>query len=170
MLRLATLFALTAVLSVSSAPVNHVARQTVPQANLVDATKQIENIYAAAIGRESNDPTNPDQNQDVIGNMVQQWIPIASDLNGLIGYNNVIAIDVLADRACIAGAGELYTSGRMSRPQLTIHRLLGQGSVCDEVLAYAYALYVAQQNSYTYKTFAKLVGVSQSFSPHLSVY
>ena len=106
MLRVAALLALTAALSVSSAPVNHVPRQTVPQANLGDATKQIENAYASAIGRESNDPTNADQNQDVIGNMVQNWVPIASDLNEDIGYNNVIAIDVLADRACIAGAGK----------------------------------------------------------------
>lgn len=57
--------ALLAALSSSAVPLTLESRQTVPQANLSDATQQIENVYATAIGRDSNSPNEINvQNQD----------------------------------------------------------------------------------------------------------
>lgn len=74
---------------------------------------------------------------------VQQYVPTASILEQTVGVPNLEALDILADRLCIAGRQE--------------------GSICNELLAYAYAWYVAQQQGYTYGQVAALMGVSIPF-------
>lgn len=61
-------------------------------------------------------------------------------MKAVITPEAVNQIDILADRLCIAGAG--------------------QGSLCNELLAYAYAWGVAQQNGWTYGFVAESLGVS----------
>lgn len=74
------------------------------------------------------------------GDLVNEYIPFADTLKEAITAEKVNEIDILADRLCIAGSG--------------------QGSLCNELLAYAHAWYVAQQNGWTYEFVSRSLGVS----------
>jgi hypothetical protein len=74
------------------------------------------------------------------GRAFQNIVPIANTLDSTIGEPQVLAIDILADRLCIAGRN--------------------QGSLCSELIGYAYSWYVLQQNGKTYKELAQILGVS----------
>lgn len=110
-------------------------QQAVPdlpaQADLADASRQILSNVGAASGRY--------QNFNNYGTFLQTLVPVAKTLDSTIGADNVLAIDILADRLCIAGQG--------------------QGSLCNELIAYAYAWYRVQQYGKTYRELATILGV-----------
>lgn len=103
-----------------------------PQADLSTAEGKVKAVADEATGRRGagND----------IGDYVNSLVPIGATLDSLIGKKNVVAIDVLADRLCIAGHA--------------------QGSLCSEIIAYAYAWTIMQENGQTYKQMAAILGVS----------
>jgi hypothetical protein len=74
------------------------------------------------------------------GDLVNDYIPFADTLKSAITAEKVNEIDILADRLCIAGAN--------------------QGSLCNELIAYAHAIYVAQQKGWTYQFVSESLGVS----------
>jgi hypothetical protein len=76
----------------------------------------------------------------VIGDYINSKLPFADTVKQVIGADHTTQIDILADRLCIAGAN--------------------QGSTCNELLAYAHAWYVAQQNGWTFEFVAQSLGVS----------
>jgi hypothetical protein len=84
-------------------------------------------------------------NKDIYGEMINSYIPLSDTADAVIGADNVLAIDVLADRACIAAAD--------------------QGSLCNELLAYAYAFYAIQLQGKTGRELATILGVSVIITP-----
>jgi hypothetical protein len=84
-----------------------------------------------------------DSDLDHYGDLINQLVPVANTLNSAIGVDNVIALDVLADRLCIAAPD--------------------QGSLCNELLSYAYAWYAIQQKGKTWQQLAVILGVSRPF-------
>ena len=105
-------------------------------ADLTDLRNQVANTLDAAIQRGG-----AYDGSSGIATTLNDYIPVSASLDSTIGVNNLVALDVLADKACIAGRNE--------------------GSVCNEVLAYAYAWYVAQQDGFTYRQVAHALGVSR---------
>lgn len=105
------------------------------QADLRTASRQILDEAATFTGR-NNQYNN-------YGNYLQTVVPVANTLDQTITHDKVTEIDILADRLCIAGKG--------------------QGSLCNEIIGYAYAWYVAQQKGKTYQELATIVGVSHAF-------
>lgn len=103
-----------------------------PQVDLRTASRQVLNVAADWSGR-NNQYNN-------YGNFLQTVIPVVNTLDQTVGHDKITEIDILADRLCIAGKG--------------------QGSLCSEVIAYAYAWYVAQQQGKTYRELATILGVS----------
>ncbi|KAK4687909.1 hypothetical protein P7C73_g2206, partial [Tremellales sp. Uapishka_1] len=128
------LSALLALSPVYSAPLPAQVVPNLPaQADLTDAFAQVAKGIDTITGR---DPTYGNEND--YGMFLNTYVPIATTLNNVIGADNVLAIDVLADRACVAGPN--------------------QGSVCNELLSYAYAWYAFQQKSKTYEEAAAILG------------
>jgi hypothetical protein len=83
-------------------------------------------------------------NKNHYGELVNAYVPLSATLDQAIGQENVIAIDVLADRACIAAPD--------------------QGSLCNELLAYAYAWYAIQMKGKTGQDLATILGVNQNYN------
>jgi hypothetical protein len=111
-------------------------QQVVPdlpaQADLVTAETAVKAYADKYSGRRgaSND----------YGDFINSLVPISNVLESTIGEDNVIAIDVLADRLCIAGQF--------------------QGSLCNELISYAYSWIVFQEKGKTYQQMAEILGVS----------
>jgi hypothetical protein len=116
-------------------------QQVVPdlpaQADLATAAAVVHHYAYYGTGRHA-------QYND-IGIFVNSLVPLSSTLDSIIGGDQVTAIDVLADRLCIAGQN--------------------QGSLCNELLAYAYSWIVIQEKGRTGRQLAQILGVSLCTSP-----
>lgn len=136
------LFKITAVLAlplfVLSAPLT-ARQQLVPdlpaQADLVIAETKVRQIAYDATFRHAND--------NDLGYYIRHRVPIDETLDSVIGADQVLAIDILADRLCIAGKN--------------------QGSLCAELIAYAYSFIVIQEKGKTWAELTKIIGVSSLF-------
>lgn len=102
------------------------------QADLVYAESKVRSIAFIASGRHAN--------FNEYGDFINSLVPVANTLDSIIGKDQVTALDVLADRLCIAGQN--------------------QGSLCNEIFAYAYSWIVMQEKGKTWKQMAQILGVS----------
>jgi len=129
-----TLTALSLVIPTLSTPIPQLG-QLIPdlpaQADLSTAQ-----VYVASAITTFSGTYNDNRNH--YGELINSYIPVANTLDSVIGRDNVIALDVLADRACIAAAD--------------------QGSLCNELLSYAYAWYIMQTKGKTGKEMATILG------------
>lgn len=110
-----------------------------------DLPAQVDLVYAETIVRStaaSASGVNGRYNE--YGNYINTLVPIASTLEATIGKDKVTALDVLADRVCIAG--------------------YQQGSLCNEIFAYAYSWIVMQEKGKTWKQMTQILGVRLSFN------
>lgn len=110
---------------------------TLPNLGIVAIRTSVHNRFSQLFG------TDEQSRAGFYGDTVNKYVPFADTLKAAITPENVNAIDVLADRLCIAGDG--------------------QGSLCNLLIAYAYAWGVAQQNGWTYQFVAESLGVSFIF-------
>lgn len=111
---------------------------TLPALGIPAIRTQILGVISDLSGSQS--PEEGGSRANTYGDALNKYTDFDQHLHEAIGDDNVNAIDVLADRLCIAGAN--------------------QGSLCNELFAYAYAWYVAQQNGWTYQFVAESLGVS----------
>jgi hypothetical protein len=102
------------------------------QADLAMAGAKVHTIAYFASGRHAQ--------FNNYGIWLNSLVPISSTVDSVIGKDQVTAIDVLADRLCIAGQN--------------------QGSLCDELLSYAYSWVVIQEKGKTGRELAQILGVS----------
>jgi len=133
---------LTLPLFVISAPITS-RQQLLPdlpaQADLVFAESQVKEFAYHASGRYNN-------NENSYGKLINSIVPISDDLDSLIGADNVLALDILADRLCIAG------------------RI--QGSLCNEILAYTYSWIAIQSKGKTWAELTQILGVCRILIHH----
>jgi hypothetical protein len=115
---------------------------TLPALGIPALRKQVLDGVALVSGSEG--PDQGGSRKNTYGDALNKYTDFADTVKSVVGADNVHALDVLADQLCIAGAN--------------------QGSVCNEIFAYAYAWYVAQQKGYTYEFVAKALGVSHHHS------
>lgn len=109
---------------------------TLPPLGIPEIRTQILGVISDLSGSES--PEEGGSRANTYGDALNKYTDFADRLKSVVGADNTAALDVLADRLCIAGAG--------------------QGSLCSELFAYAYAWYVAQQKGYTYEFVATALG------------
>lgn len=102
------------------------------QADLVYAETKVRSIAYTATGANGR--------YNEYGNFINTLVPVANILASTIGKEQVTALDVLADRLCIAG--------------------YDQGSTCDELFAYAYSWVVMQEKGKTWQQMTQILGVS----------
>lgn len=106
-----------------------------------DLPPQVDLVYAETMVRSAAyTATGANGRYNNYGNWLNKVVPVANIVSSVIGAEQVTAIDVLADRLCIAG--------------------YDQGSTCDELFAYAYAWIKMQEGGKTYGEMAKILGVS----------
>jgi len=102
------------------------------QADLAMAGAKVHTIAFFASGRHAQ--------FNNYGNWINSLVPLSATVDSIIGADQVTAIDVLADRLCIAGQN--------------------QGSLCNELLSYAYSWVVIQEKGKTGRELAQILGVS----------
>jgi len=105
---------------------------TLPPLDIPTIRTRIQDSINEAFG------VDPATREGRYGDFVNTLLPFGETVKAIIGADQVTAIDILADRACIAG--------------------FNQGSLCNELLSYAQAWYVAQQNGWTYGFVAQSLG------------
>lgn len=110
-----------------------------------DLPAQADLAYAEDMVRLWSDKiTGVNGRYNYYGDFINTIVPIANTLDQTIGKENVQALDVLADRLCIAG--------------------YQQGSTCNELFAYAYSWIVMQEKGMTWRQLAQTLGVSTALS------
>lgn len=132
MLFIVKLLALPFVFAAPFVPRQQIIPDLPAQADLALAAARVHHIAYYASGRHAQ--------FNNYGNFINSLVPISDTVDSIIGADQVTAIDVLADRLCIAGQN--------------------QGSLCNELLAYAYAWTVIQEKGMTGKQLAQILGVS----------
>jgi hypothetical protein len=106
-----------------------------------DLPPQVDLVYAETMVRSAaNKATGANGRYNYYGDWLNKVVPVANIVASVIGAEQVTAIDVLADRLCIAG--------------------YDQGSTCDELFAYAYTWIKMQESGKTYGEMAEILGVS----------
>lgn len=131
-----SLIALAPLLSLVTAAPLAERQQLIP-----DLPAQVNLAYAESMVRIWSDKlTGVNGRYNYNGDFINSIVPVANTLDQAIGKENVVALDVLADRFCIAG--------------------YQQGSLCNELFAYAYSWIVMQEHGKTWRELAQILGVS----------
>jgi hypothetical protein len=114
------------------------------QQSIPDLPTQVDLAYAESMVRVWSDQlTGVNGRYSHLGDFINKIVPVSKTLDSTIGRDNVVALDVLADRFCIAG--------------------YQQGSLCNELFAYAYSWIVMQEKGKTWREMAQILGVKRLY-------